>query len=73
MGYQGQHTGSVEFGMSFDNPDSLKDAYQAEIALLLPNGADFKAFGATFTPDIQAINELNSVMGKAMKLFALLA
>ncbi|MCZ4238263.1 hypothetical protein O4H25_15590, partial [Staphylococcus equorum] len=29
---------------------------------LLPNGADFKAFGATFTPDIQAISELNSVM-----------
>ncbi|ABX47741.1 MULTISPECIES: methyl-accepting chemotaxis protein [Shewanella] len=64
MGYQGQHTGSVEFGMSFGQPffDSFKDAYQAEIALLLPNGADFKAFGATFTPDIQAISELNSVM-----------
>ncbi|MCK7628830.1 methyl-accepting chemotaxis protein [Shewanella putrefaciens] len=64
MSYNGQHTGSVEFGMSFGQPffDNFKQAYQAEIALILPDGPKYKLFGATFTPDTQAINELNTVM-----------
>ncbi|MCL1091722.1 methyl-accepting chemotaxis protein [Shewanella profunda] len=64
MSYNGQHTGSVEFGMSFGQPffDNFKQAYQAEIALILPDGPKYKLFGATFTPDTQAVNELNNTM-----------
>ncbi|MBP7663322.1 MAG: methyl-accepting chemotaxis protein [Shewanella sp.] len=64
MNYNGQHTGSVEFGMSFGQPffDNFKQAYQAEIALILPDDSGYKLFGATFTPDTQAADELNNVM-----------
>ena len=64
MNYQGNHTGSVELGMSFGQPffDNFKQAYQADIALLLPEGNGFKPFGATFTPDTQAVSELKAVM-----------
>lgn len=64
MTYQGQHTGSVEFGMSFGQPffDNFKNAYQAEITLLLPKDGNFVPFGGTFTTDTSASNELNKVM-----------
>lgn len=60
----GEHTGSVEFGMSFGQPffDNFKQAYQAEIALLLPDGNGFKVFGGTFTPETATIDELTAVM-----------
>ncbi|MFB2638699.1 methyl-accepting chemotaxis protein [Shewanella bicestrii] len=64
MNYQGQHTGSVEFGMSFGQTffDHFKNAYQAEITLLLPKDGGFVPFGGTFTTDISATSELKSVM-----------
>ncbi|MCH7421101.1 methyl-accepting chemotaxis protein [Shewanella sp. MM_2022_3] len=64
MTYQGQHTGSVEFGMSFGQPffDNFKNAYQAEITLLLPKDGNFVPFGGTFTTDTSASSELNKVM-----------
>ncbi|MGI2854931.1 methyl-accepting chemotaxis protein [Shewanella algae] len=50
MTYQGQHTGSVEFGMSFGQPffDAFKQNYQAEIALLIPDSSGYRRFGGTF-------------------------
>ncbi|WP_047536328.1 methyl-accepting chemotaxis protein [Shewanella sp. ZOR0012] len=64
MNYQGQHTGSVEFGMSFGQLffDNFKNAYQAEITLLLPKDGNFVPFGGTFTTDTSASSELNKVM-----------
>ncbi|ABK49833.1 methyl-accepting chemotaxis sensory transducer [Shewanella sp. ANA-3] len=64
MNYQGQHTGSVEFGMSFGQTffDHFKNAYQAEISLLLPKDGGFVPFGGTFTTDTSAASELESVM-----------
>ena len=64
MNYQGQHTGSVEFGMSFGQTffDHFKNAYQAEITLLLPKDSGFVPFGGTFTTDTSAASELKSVM-----------
>ncbi|MFB2652627.1 methyl-accepting chemotaxis protein [Shewanella seohaensis] len=64
MNYQGQHTGSVEFGMSFGQTffDHFKNAYQAEITLLLPKDGSFVPFGGTFTTDTSAASELKSVM-----------
>ncbi|QYK08694.1 methyl-accepting chemotaxis protein [Shewanella mangrovisoli] len=64
MNYQGQHTGSVEFGMSFGQTffDHFKNAYQAEISLLLPKDGGFVPFGGTFTTDTSAASELKSVM-----------
>lgn len=64
MNYQGQHTGSVEFGMSFGQTffDHFKNAYQAEISLLLPKDSGFVPFGGTFTTDTSAASELKSVM-----------
>ncbi|MFB2660816.1 methyl-accepting chemotaxis protein [Shewanella mangrovisoli] len=64
MNYQGQHTGSVEFGMSFGQTffDHFKNAYQAEITLLLPKDGSFVPFGGTFTTDTSATSELKSVM-----------
>ncbi|MEJ6519992.1 methyl-accepting chemotaxis protein [Shewanella bicestrii] len=64
MNYQGQHTGSVEFGMSFGQTffDHFKNAYQAEITLLLPKDGGFVPFGGTFTTDTSAASELKSVM-----------
>lgn len=64
MNYQGQHTGSVEFGMSFGQPffDNFKNAYQAEITLLLPKDGNFVPFGGTFTTDTSDVSELKSVM-----------
>jgi len=64
MNYQGQHTGSVEFGMSFGQTffDHFKNAYQAEISLLLPKDGGFVPFGGTFTTDTSAASELKNVM-----------
>jgi methyl-accepting chemotaxis protein len=46
---QGQHVGSVEFGLSFGQSffDAFKDQYDVEIALYIPEGSAFKAFGTT--------------------------
>ncbi|MCL1119864.1 methyl-accepting chemotaxis protein [Shewanella seohaensis] len=64
MNYEGQHMGSVEFGMSFGQTffDHFKNAYQAEISLLLPKDGGFVPFGGTFTTDTSAASELKSVM-----------
>ncbi len=49
MFYQGQHIGSVEFGMSFGQRffDQFKSKYGAEISLYLHNDGGYKAFGTT--------------------------
>lgn len=46
---QGQHVGSVEFGLSFGQSffDAFKDQYGVEIALYIPDGSGFRAFGTT--------------------------
>lgn len=47
--YEGQHIGSVEFGMSFGQPffDKFKTEYGADIALHLERDGTFKPFGST--------------------------
>jgi len=46
---QGQHVGSVEFGLSFGQSffDAFKELYGVEIALYIPDGSGFRAFGTT--------------------------
>jgi methyl-accepting chemotaxis protein len=46
---QGQHIGSVEFGLSFGQSffDAFKNQYGVEIALYIPDGSGFRAFGST--------------------------
>ncbi len=47
--FEGRHIGSVEFGMSFGQAffEQFKQKYGVDIALYLPEGTGFKAFGAT--------------------------
>jgi len=49
VSYQGQHVGSVEFGMSFGQAffDKFKSKYGVDIALYLPGDNGFKPFGTT--------------------------
>ncbi len=47
--HEGQHVGSVEFGMSFGQPffEQFKEKYGVDIALYLPGEEGFKPFAAT--------------------------
>ncbi len=47
--YQGEHIGSVEFGMSFGQPffDSFKNKYGVDIALTLTRDGGFENFAST--------------------------
>lgn len=47
--YQGQHLGSVEFGMSFGQPffEQFKQKYHVDISLYIENSGEFKVFGST--------------------------
>ena len=49
ISYQGEHQGSVEFGMSFGQPffDKFKNNYGVDIGLYLPGDNGFDAFGST--------------------------
>ncbi|BDY05210.1 methyl-accepting chemotaxis protein [Ferrimonas sp. YFM] len=49
VSYQGQHLGSVEFGLSFGQAffDRFKQTHGVEIALHLPDGNNWKPFGST--------------------------
>ncbi len=50
ISYQGEHQGSVEFGMSFGQPffDKFKNGYGVDIGLYLEtDGGNFEAFGST--------------------------
>lgn len=57
--YQGQHVGSVEFGMSFGQPffQHFKEKYHVDISLYVNSDEGFKKFGSTLanesllTPD----------------------
>lgn len=65
MSFQGQHIGSVEFGMSFGQPffDTFKKNYQADIALLIPDGSGYKQFGGTFNTEVfNNANLMNQVL-----------
>jgi len=46
---QGQHIGSVEFGLSFGQAffDAFKEQHDVDIALYIPDGSGFRAFGTT--------------------------
>ncbi|WCL54287.1 methyl-accepting chemotaxis protein [Gimibacter soli] len=52
--FQGQHVGSVEFGMSFGQPffESFKARTGAEVALLLLEGQGLKPFASTFPESV---------------------
>ncbi|WP_417347250.1 methyl-accepting chemotaxis protein [Ferrimonas sp.] len=49
VAYQGQHQGSVEFGLSFGQSffDRFKQTHGVDIALHLPDGNSWKPFGST--------------------------
>ena len=51
VAWQGEHVGSLEFGMSFgqDFFDHFHDQYNAEAALRLPDGNGFSTFASTFS------------------------
>jgi len=58
MNFQGKHTGSVEFGMSFGQPffENFKKLYNIDLGLYVSNGDGFKKFASTmeqsrFTPE----------------------
>jgi len=61
---QGQHIGSVEFGMSFGQEffDQFKSRYGADISLYLPDGDTYKTFGSTSKQRIMSDKELNQAM-----------
>jgi len=54
--YQGQHIGSVEFGMSFGQPffEQFKNEYHVDIALYVEQGGNYKAIGSTLGDEILA-------------------
>ena len=47
--HQGQHIGSVEFGLSFGKPfmDGFKDQYGVDASMLLPKDGTFESFAST--------------------------
>lgn len=71
--YEGNHIGSVEFGMSFDQAffDNFKNKYGVDIALHVKRGDEFSPFGATLQSEnkekITLLNkiELQNVMNGA--------
>ncbi|MCW8901108.1 MAG: methyl-accepting chemotaxis protein [Gammaproteobacteria bacterium] len=71
--YEGNHIGSIEFGMSFGQAffDNFKNKYGVDIALHVKRENDFSAFGATLQSDkkekvtLLSNAELESVMNGA--------
>ena len=66
--YQGNHIGSIEFGMSFGQSffDNFKKTYGADIALHLKRDAGFKIFGTTLRSEDKQITLLTGDdLGKA--------
>lgn len=51
VNYQGQHLGTVEFGMSFGEPffQQFKQTYNVELGLYLQDGETFTAFASTWS------------------------
>lgn len=49
VSYQGRHTGSVEFGMSFGQPffEQFKESYHVDIALYIDKQGELAPFGST--------------------------
>jgi len=62
----GQHIGSVEFGMSFGQPffENFKKLYNVDIGLYIPKGRSFMTFAATRGDKSLLSNEL---LGNALK------
>jgi len=60
----GQHIGSVEFGMSFGQEffDSFKARYGVDISLYIPDGESFKTFGSTLKDQLIAGDDFKLAM-----------
>ena len=64
--HQGQHLGSVEFGMSLGQPffDQFKKKYDVDIALYVTEGDGFKTFASTSKAGMQlSLEQARSIMG----------
>ncbi|SNC74707.1 methyl-accepting chemotaxis protein [Marinobacter sp. es.048] len=59
----GQHLGSVEFGMSFGQPffENFKEKYGVEVALHVAQGNDFEKFASTLENPLLTKELLNSI------------
>lgn len=73
VSYQGKHTGSVEFGMSFGQPffDKFKSSHHVDIALYIDKQGKISPFGSTlgdkvYSNESQITEVLN---GKIQSLF----
>ncbi|MFN2382363.1 MAG: methyl-accepting chemotaxis protein [Guyparkeria sp.] len=68
ISYQGEHQGSVEFGMSFGQPffDKFKNGYGVDIGLYLETDAgNFEAFGSTLqNPSTLDAEQLRTAQGE---------
>ena len=61
----GQHIGSVEFGMSFGQPffENFKQKYNVDISLYIKDGSGFKKFASTLSGEsLLSTTELNSAL-----------
>ena len=58
--HQGEHIGSVEFGMSFGQEffEQFKEKYQVDIGLYVQRGDKFEVFGSTIKSSILAPKQL---------------
>ena len=64
--YDGQHIGSVEFGMSFGQPffENFKQKYDVDISLYIKDGSGFKKFASTLSGEsLLSTSELNNALG----------
>lgn len=62
----GQHIGSVEFGMSFGQPffENFKQKYDVDISLYIKDGSGFKKFASTLSGEsLLSTSELNTALG----------
>jgi len=62
----GQHIGSVEFGMSFGQPffENFKQKYDVDISLYIKDGGGFKKFASTLSGEsLLSTSELNNALG----------
>ncbi len=61
----GQHIGSVEFGMSFGQPffENFKRKYNVDISLYIKDGSDFKKFASTLSGEsLLSTSELSTAL-----------
>ena len=68
--YQGEHQGSVEFGMSFGQPffDKFKKNYGVDIGLYLFTDSGFESFGSTLAePGVLAEEKLTAARNETTK------